>query len=376
MTSWSWKIGRVAGIPIYVHWTFLILLGWILFAGLSAGKTVPDAMIEVGFVLSIFGCVVLHELGHALVAKRFGVQTSDITLLPIGGVARLQRIPDRPVEELLVAVAGPLVNVVIVALLYAIGIRFQVVATDQEVLLKGGFLGRLMLVNVFLVAFNILPAFPMDGGRVLRALLAMTMDYGRATRIAAGVGQLMALLFAFVGLQYNPLLILIALFVWIGAQAEASQVQERLELSGVPVREAMLTDFQSLTPGDTLGQAVELLLAGSQHDFPVMQDDQISGVLTREALMQGLMQAGQGATVGAYLVENVGQVEADSLLVPAVNLLREAGAPCLQVVEGSRTVGLLTLENIGEYLMVKTALGGRRPVAAAGVSGGGHRGSS
>lgn len=370
MTSWSWKIGRIAGIPIYMHWTFLILLGWILFAGLSAGKPLDAALIEVGFVLSLFGCVVLHELGHALMARRFGVQTSDITLLPIGGVARLQRIPDRPSEELLVAIAGPLVNVVIVAILYAVGVRFHITATDEAILLRGGFLGRLMLVNVFLVAFNILPAFPMDGGRVLRALLAMTMDYGRATRIAAGVGQMMALVFAFIGLQYNPLLILIALFVWIGAQAEASQVQERLELSGVPVHAAMLTDFQTLAPDDTLGQAIELLLAGSQHEFPVMEGDQIRGVLTREALMQGLAHGGREAPVGPYQVENVGQVEADSLLVPAIALLREAGAPCLQVVDDGRTVGLLTLENIGEYLMVKTALGGRPPAAVAGASRG------
>lgn len=359
MTSWSWKLGRIAGIPIYMHWTFLILLGWILFASMGAGMAFEQALIEVGFVLSIFGCVVLHELGHALMARRFGVQTADITLLPIGGVARLQRIPDRPIEELLVAVAGPMVNVVIVALLYAVGVRYHVVATDEEILLRGGFLGRLMLVNVFLVAFNVLPAFPMDGGRVLRALLAMVMEYGRATRIAAGIGQMMALFFAFVGLLANPLLILIAIFVWIGAQAESTQVQERLALDGVPVHLAMLTDFQTLTPHDTLGHAVELLLSGSQHEFPVMVGDQIQGVLTREALMRGLTHGGPDAPVGPYKHENVGQVDARSMLVPAIALLRESGAPCLQVVEGGQTVGLLTLENIGEYLMVKTALSDR-----------------
>lgn len=367
MTSWSWKLGRIAGIPIYVHWTFLILLAWILFAGLGAGKTVGEAMVEVGFVLSIFGCVVLHELGHALMARRFGVPTVDITLLPIGGVARLQRIPERPSEELLVAVAGPLVNVAIVAILFAAGVRLHVEATDEAILLRGGFLGRLMLVNVFLVAFNVLPAFPMDGGRILRALLAMAMDYGRATRIAAGIGQLMALLFAFVGLMINPILLLIALFVWIGAGAEAAQVQERLELSGVPVREAMLTDFQVLAPGDPLGRAVELLLSGTQQDFPVMEDGRITGVLTRGALMQGLAQGGVDAPVGAFQVENVGRVEADSLLVPAVTLLREGGAPCLQVTQGGRTVGLLTPENVGEYLMVKTALAERRQAVEAGA---------
>jgi Zn-dependent protease/CBS domain-containing protein len=366
MQSWSWKLGRIAGIPIYIHWTFLILLGWILFAGLSAGKTVNAALVEVGFVLSIFGCVVLHELGHALMARRFGVQTSDITLLPIGGVARLQRIPEKPSEELLVAIAGPLVNVVIVAILYLAGVRLAIVVTDEHILLEGGFLGRLMLVNAFLVAFNLLPAFPMDGGRMLRAVLAMFLNYGRATRIAAGIGQLMALVFVFLGLMGNPLLILIALFVWIGAGAEADQVQERLELQGIPVREAMLTDFHVLAPADTLAHAAELLLAGTQHDFPVMDGEQVVGVLTRESLMRGLAQGGRDAPVAEYAAADVGEVEVDSMLVPAVALLREAGIPCLQVVDDGRTVGLLTLENIGEYLMVRAALHERRQAVAAG----------
>jgi Zn-dependent protease/CBS domain-containing protein len=367
MMSWSWKIGRVAGIPIYIHWTFLILLGWILFSGLNAGKTPAEAMLEVGFVLSLFGCVVLHELGHALMARRFGVTTSDITLLPIGGVARLQRIPERPSEELLVAIAGPLVNVAIAGILYLLGVRLGVVITDERVLLKGGFPARLMLVNVFLVLFNLLPAFPMDGGRMLRALLAMFMEYGRATRIAANIGQVMALVFVFVGLQSgNPMLLLIALFVWIGAGAEASQVQERLELSGVPVSEAMLTDFHTLSPRDTLAHAAELLLAGTQQDFPVLEGETAVGVLTRAGLMRGLAHGGREAAVGEYATPEVGHVEVDSMLVPAVALLREGGIPCLQVLNGGQTVGLLTLENIGEYLMVRAALEHSRRAVTAG----------
>jgi Zn-dependent protease/CBS domain-containing protein len=357
MTAWSWKVGRIAGIPIYIHWTFLILLGWILFSGLNAGKAPAEAFQEVGFVLALFGCVVLHELGHALMARRFGVTTSDITLLPIGGVARLQRIPEKPAEELLVAIAGPLVNVAIAAILYALGVRLGLVVSDEQVLIKGGFAARLMLVNVFLVLFNLLPAFPMDGGRMLRALLAMFLEYGRATRIAASVGQVMALGFVFLGLQTgNVMLLLIAVFVWIGAGAESSQVQERLELEGVPVREAMLTEFHTLTPRDTLAHAAELLLAGTQQDFPVIEGETVVGVLTRAGLMRGLAHGGRDAPVGDYADPEVGHVEADSMLVPAVALLREGDVPCLQVLNGGQTVGLLTLENIGEYLMVRAAL--------------------
>lgn len=368
MTAWSWKVGRIAGIPIYIHWTFLILLGWILFAGLSAGRTVQASLVEVGFVLALFGCVVLHELGHALVARRFGVQTSDITLLPIGGVARLQRIPDKPVEEFLVAIAGPLVNVAIAALLVAAGARLTTAAAGGSYLVQGSFLGRMLLVNVSLVAFNLLPAFPMDGGRILRALLAMVMEYGRATRIAAGIGQFMALLFVFIGLQGgNPILLLIALFVWIGAQSEAAQVEERLELTGVRVREAMLTEYHVLAPSDTLGRVADLLLSGTQQEFPVVEAGGMTGAVTRESLMQGLAQAGREATVEAFLVPGIRDVEADSALIPALALLREEGAPCLQVVETGRPVGLLTLENIGEYLMVKAALNRRREAVSGGT---------
>lgn len=366
--SWSWKICRVAGIPIYIHWTFLILIAWLIFAHVSKGDDLPTTIEGVGFVLSIFGCVVLHELGHALTARRFGVPTSDITLLPIGGVARLQRIPEHPSQELAVALAGPAVNVVIVGLLLLLGVRPQPDLSDQQFLTNGRFLENLLIVNAFLVLFNLLPAFPMDGGRVLRALLAMTMEYGRATRIAATIGQLMAILFGFLGLQGNPMLLLIALFVWIGAEAEARQVQERLALGDVPVRAAMLTDFRTLSPTDSLGHAAELLLAGAQQDFPVVADGRVSGVLTRSALMSGLARLGTGGRVNEAGLQELGTVAAGSPLVPALTQLREAGAPCLQVVEGDRPIGLLTLENIGEYLMVRTALteaaAGREPRAS------------
>ncbi len=361
MRSWSWNIGRIAGIPIYIHWTFLVLLAWIGYSGFRQGHSGQEAAVEVGFMLALFGCVVLHELGHALMARRFGVPTADITLLPIGGVARLQRMPDKPLEEFLVAIAGPLVNVVIVAILYAAGIRSQIIKTDEAILLTGGFWGRLMLVNGFLVLFNLLPAFPMDGGRILRSLLAMTMDYNKATQIAASIGQMMALGFAFLGLQSNPLLLLIALFVWIGAGAEATEVQQRTELRNVPVRDAMLTDYQTLVPEDTLSRAAELLLAGSQQDFPVIDDGRIVGALSRQALLRGLSKGGREALVSGFLDPAVGQVEAGSMLVPALSRMRETGASMLQVVEGDRTVGLLTMENIGELLLLRAAVGGQAP---------------
>jgi Zn-dependent protease/CBS domain-containing protein len=363
--TWSWKIGRIAGIPIYVHWTFLILIAWLLTGSLLQGQSLLRALEGVGFVMSLFGCVVLHELGHALTARRFGVSTSDITLLPIGGVARLQRIPEHPSEELLVALAGPAVNVAIVAALLAAGVRLPTGMNDPQHLVAGLFWPKLLVVNAFLALFNLLPAFPMDGGRVLRALLAMRMEYTRATRMAASIGQVMAIGFGLFGLTSgNPMLLLIALFVWIGAESEAVQVEERLVLKGVPVRAAMLTEFHTLSPDDSLGHAADLLLAGSQHDFPVVRDHIYAGVLTRPELLAGLSQGGRDARVAAFTKTGLDAVDASSLLVPALARLREGGLPCLRVVDADRTVGLLTLENVGEFLMVRAALGG--PATAAG----------
>jgi Zn-dependent protease/predicted transcriptional regulator len=357
--SWSWRIGRVAGIPIFMHWTFLILLAWVAFSDWQSYHDVSKALGAVGFVLAIFGCVVLHELGHALAARRYGVPTADITLLPIGGVARLQRIPEHPAQELVVALAGPLVNVVIVGSLYLAGVRLGAHAEDANFLVVGPFLSRLMLVNGFLALFNLIPAFPMDGGRVLRALLAMRLDYARATRFAASIGQAIAVGFAFWGLNGGPrMLILIALFVWIGAEAEARQVQERLLLGGVAVRDAMLTDYRTLRSTDTLGQAAEALLAGSQHDFPVVDGDRTLGVLSRADLMAGLARGGVQTLVGAAMTEALPAVDAASPLAPAAARLRDEGLPCLRVVDAGRTVGLLTLENIAEYIMLRTALDG------------------
>src|SRR3954453_3020834 len=231
--SWSWKLCRVAGIPIYVHWTFVILIAWVVIGSWLQSNDAIKALEGGGFVLALFGCVVLHELGHALAARRYGVPTADITLLPIGGVARLQRIPEHPTQELVVALAGPAVNVAIVAVLLMAGVRPRVDPSDGEFLVRAQFLPKLLVVNTFLVLFNLLPAFPMDGGRVLRALLAMRLEYGRATRMAASVGQFMAILFGFLGLAGNPMLLLIALFVWIGAESEAQMVQEGAPLRGV-----------------------------------------------------------------------------------------------------------------------------------------------
>ncbi|MCI0746267.1 MAG: site-2 protease family protein [Verrucomicrobia subdivision 3 bacterium] len=225
---WSLKLGKIAGTELYLHWTFLILLGVVFFNGLDKGTGIPAAAQQVLFVVALFTCIVLHEFGHAFAARRYGIETRDITLLPIGGVARLERMPREPRHELWVALAGPLVNVVIAAALYVILVVASI-GRFAPILSISGFLTTLLWLNVFLVAFNLLPAFPMDGGRVLRAMLARRLEYVRATRIAARIGQGMAVLFiiaGFVALQRgNPMLMLIGVFIFIGARNEAHIVE-------------------------------------------------------------------------------------------------------------------------------------------------------
>jgi Zn-dependent protease/predicted transcriptional regulator len=355
--KWSWKITELAGIAIYVHATFLLIIGWVVLIHWSEGHTLAATVAGVLFVLALFVCVVLHELGHALMAKKYGIKTRDITLLPIGGVARLERMPDEPMQELWVALAGPAVNVAIAAvILIWLKVTGAWQPLDQLSMTGGSFLERIMVVNVFLVVFNMLPAFPMDGGRVLRALLATRMEYTQATQIAAALGQGMAFLFGFIGLFSNPFLLFIALFVWIGAAQEASMVQMKSALAGIPVRRAMLTDFRTLGPKDSLDRAVELVLAGSQQDFPVLENERVVGVLTQGNLLAALATR-QAASVGEIMQREFQTVEPSEMLEIALGRLQSCECHTLPVLLKGKLVGLVTSENVGEFLMIQAALG-------------------
>jgi len=355
--KWSWRVARVSGIAIYIHWTFLLLVAWILFAHLSQGSSLDVALEGVVFVLAVFACVVLHELGHALMAKRYDVRTRDITLLPIGGVARLERIPEVPIQELWVALAGPAVNLVIAGALFVILEVGGGIAPLARVLEVGGdFLTKLLYVNLILVAFNLLPAFPMDGGRVLRALLAMRMDRARATDIAASTGQVMAILFGILGLFVNMFLLFIALFVFLGAQQEAHFVQMGTLMKGVPVRDAMVTRFRTLAPGDPIEHAVEELMAGAQQDFPVIDAGRIAGMLLRADLLRALAEGKAGVRVGEVMRPPCGVVEDTAMLQGTFERMRQETCSTLPVVHGGALVGMVTLENVGEWMMVHSAL--------------------
>ena len=355
--SWSLPLGRVLGTEIRLHLTFLLLLAWIGIAhGMRGG--LAEAVQGIAFISLLFACVLLHEFGHVLAARRYGIATPDITLLPIGGVARLDRIPEKPAEELVVALAGPAVNVVIAALLLiALG-----GVPDMEAMAgleQSGqpMAARLFWVNVILVVFNLIPAFPMDGGRVLRALLGWRMGPRRATEIAAGIGQALAFALGLVGLLGGaPLLVFVALFVWLGAGAESQAVQLRELSRGMMAGDAMVTRFEALPTTARIADAVELLLRTSQTDFPVLDGGgRLRGILTRSDLIRALQEAGPDSPVLEAMRRDVPTVSQRAPLEEALHTMQEEAGPIGVTDQGGRLAGLLTPENLGEMLMVEAA---------------------
>ncbi|HYF07852.1 MAG TPA: site-2 protease family protein [Acetobacteraceae bacterium] len=368
--GWSFPIGVVRGTVIRIHLTFLLLLAWIAVThGLRGGT---DAAVEgVVFISLVFLCVLLHEFGHVTAARRYGIQTPDITLLPIGGVARMERIPEEPGREIAVALAGPAVNVVIALLLALVLGGVPAPEVMAEVEKPGvGLLQRLFWVNVFLVVFNMIPAFPMDGGRVLRAILAYRMGHARGTEIAARIGQALAFGLGLLGLFGNPLLIFIAFFVYLGAASEAAEAQLRAAAHGLITADAMETRYESLSPMATVGDAVEALIRTPQTDFPVVDGaGRLRGVLTRDDMVRALRETGPETPVVEAMRRDIPAVNVRVPLQAALAALRSVpGAPAVAVEDvAGRLVGLLTHQNLAEFMMVNALRSGRGPGTAASV---------
>jgi stage IV sporulation protein FB len=359
--GWSFRIGRIAGTDVKVHVTFLLLLAWIALSSRADGGTTAAVESVIG-LLALFACVLLHEFGHIFAAKRYGIHTPDVILLPIGGVARLSRIPEEPRQEIVIALAGPAVNLVIAAAIFA-----GLAVTGYEPLgwlrqpfsaIEGPPLVSLMAVNLLLLVFNLAPAFPMDGGRVLRALIAMRLPYVRATRAAARVGQFLAMGGGLWGLYHQDIsLMLVAAFVFLAAGAEAAAVETRVAGRGVTVSQMMVTDFRTLRVYATIADAVALLLAGEQREFPVVDNlGHVEGMLTRDHLIQGLTHHGPQATVSQAMATGFPHISPQLGFGEALSVLRASRLPALPVVDPAGTlVGMLTMDNVTDLLLVRRA---------------------
>ena len=355
--AWSFSLGRIAGTDVRVHVTFLLLVAWYgIAAGLRGGQS--EAIEAVLFILAVFACVLAHEFGHVLAARRYGIDTRDITLLPIGGVANIQRMPNRPGQEFLIAIAGPLVNVAIAVILIGL---FRVTFTPDRIAdIEQGrfdFVTRLVSVNIALFLFNLLPAFPMDGGRILRALLAMRLGRVQATRIAAIVGQTIAFGLALIGLLYSPLLVLIAIFVFIAASGERQIVEMGEATRNVPMLDATITTFETLDTHATVAQAVRALLSTPQTEFPVVDGaGHLRGVLTRDGIIRALSATGPETPVIDVMERDVPVVNRRAPLSQAIEKLQSGNIKLVGVVDDNgRVVGILTMENLAEFMLVRRA---------------------
>jgi len=353
--GWSFPIGRFLGSEIRIHATFFLLLLWIGVAAYVDGGAL-GAVVSIAFILLLFACVVAHEFGHALMARRYGIETPDITLLPIGGVARLDRMPEKPGQEIAVALAGPAVNLVIWAVLVFVFRAETPMAELENIDDPGiGFLGRLAAVNLFLVLFNMLPSFPMDGGRVFRALLSIPLGRVRATEVAARTGQLMAFVFGFLGLiGGSPILLLIAFFVFIAATAESSDVALRDMVRDVPARAAMITSFEALAPGDSLQAAASSLLRTTQAEFPVLGANRtLAGFLTRDAIFRAVSAEPRPQHVSEVMQTGIPTVSLGAPLLDVLSQLNQPGVPAVGVIgRDGAFLGYISRENIGEWVVV------------------------
>ncbi|HVY49653.1 MAG TPA: site-2 protease family protein [Minicystis sp.] len=351
---WSFRVGRLAGIPVYLHGTFVLLLAWIALSRLLQGHGLYAAMTGVALVAAVFAVVVLHELGHALAARHYGIPTRDITLYPIGGVGRLERLPEKPSQELAVAFAGPAVNLVLAGLaLLALAAMKAPVGPRAVNVVGGPLLTNVLWFNLGLAGFNLLPAFPMDGGRVLRALLALRMDRVRATDWAVRIGRVMAVAFGLFALYGQPLLLFIAIFVWMAAEQEAVEVHVRSSLEGATVADATSTDFRALPADARVEDAVEHALAGAQEAFPVIDDGSVVGMVSRRELLRAVTSGEAGAPVTDVMRREFPSADVGEPLVDALQRLTAANLPALPVTRRGELVGLLTTARIGELAMMR-----------------------
>lgn len=362
--KWSWKITRIAGIDVFIHLTFFLILLWV---GLSVWRQTGNstAVIQgIGFVLILFTCVVMHEFGHALTARRFGIKTQRITLLPIGGVASMEKMPDDPKQEILVAIAGPAVNVAIALLIWlglrASGIDIPTLEQTPDVLFTSGphLLYNVMVINLVLAIFNLLPAFPMDGGRVLRGVLALAMPHHRATEKAAAIGQTLAMVMFVLGLLYNPILLLISVFIWLGAAGEAGAEKMHHLLHGVSAREVMMTRFDVLSGNDTLADAVRLTIDTHQRDFPVDLGDGRLALLTQKDLMMAMRSHADDVALSAFNLPELMRVSPETEAEEILQTLQSKRQALCGVMRGDSLLGLVSSDNLMEYISLRT---GARP---------------
>ncbi len=354
---WSVTIGRVFGITLRLHVTFLLFLAFIGYVGFVE-QGMQGAAWALSLFCSIFVCIALHELGHSVIAQLLGVEVKSITLLPIGGVAALRNIPENPWHEIAITLAGPMVNAAIALVLLPItGLPSHLFFVTMPENL-GGLLESLVKANIVLFAFNFIPAFPMDGGRLLRAVLALVTSYRRATVIAATVGQGLAILFVLIGLTHGQLWMwsVIGVFIFIGADGEEKMVRARSLLQDLDVDDVMAHEFAVLSPADSVARGLERVYQTGQDDFPVLDGEQLLGVVTRQAMLGAINQDRGDISVADVMETGIPAISPNAKLSRLYEAMISEGLPSYPVVQDGRLVGWLSLDNISRYLLVQSSI--------------------
>lgn len=358
-SNYSLNLGKPFGIKVFVHWSFSLLIAWIVFISVRQGLEFLQILMHILFILTLFVCVVLHEFGHSLVAIRFGGEVHSITLLPIGGMANITKMPEKPKEEFLVSLSGPAVNIIIAAILglylsYIQPVSFENI--DYTHITSDNFFVILLAANIFIVLFNLIPAFPMDGGRLFRSALSIWMSRMEATRIAKNIGQVFAILFIIAGLYVNPFLIVIGFFVLLGAKGEYEVMKYQNILDEHNVEEVVQTDYEVLAPEDTLGKAVEKLQHMAGRGFVVKLEGQYKGLLTQRDLIKGLGDYGRDGKVEAVMNADIQEIASDMSIFEAFKYMRTHKYDMAPVVDKGGFKGILDTDNINEFFMIRKAL--------------------
>ena len=353
----SLKLGTIGGIGIFVHWTFSLLIAFIIYVNYRTGYNAIQIVWSVLFILCVFATVFLHELGHSFAAKLFNIETKDITLLPIGGVSRLETLPEKPKEELIVTFAGPLVNIV---LAFITGLFISFPATSEALAQElstgvnaNNFFLNFFIVNIILAVFNLIPAFPMDGGRILRAILSFKFERHVATKIAARIGQFLAMGFILLGFFYNPFLIFIGIFVIMGAQMESKYADSKYSLQGYKVKDVLMKQYLTIDSAEPIKTAVDLLLDSQSKIFLITDNNQPVGTLNRDQIIMALSEKGENVIINSAMNKNLIYLDAETLLEDVFELIYKNKTNLMLIMENKQLVGTLDTENLLEFLLIK-----------------------
>ncbi len=353
----SLYIAKISGIKIFIHWSFFLLIAWIVISSIRDGNDFLQTILSVAFILTIFCCVVLHELGHALTAKKFNYITKDIILLPIGGMARINELPENPKQEFLIAVAGPIVNIVIALILFPFINWAQInpASLEKFVISGSNFIFSLFAVNLSLAVFNLIPAFPMDGGRVFRAVLSIWMNRVSATAVAARTGQFISFIFLIFGILYNPVLALIGVFIFITAKAENDEVKSKYFLHNYTVNDAMSHHYYKLDKTATIKEAAKLLIDVDPSDFLIVDNEKIVGTLSSDEIIKALVEKGEGVKVEEAMNSKVKFITKDIALDEVMKVLTDGKEKIMPVMDNNNVIGTVDMNNILKLIMVSSA---------------------